>query len=300
MDPFAAIPAPTITPIELHDLAASPSEEWQRMLRFLGLNETDRQAISRSAEVLLQRAHEMVVNIYAYLSDTPETAAILGWETKIDESHLEERRRFFTMWLTRAIGVDTSDEFANTLFKAGIIHAAHGPRKIHVPPIFITGAVGLVLANFSQFMYEGGLSAEVISAAMASWNKYLLAQLHMMHYGYEIARDFDRGRLAIDVTLYGKIRAAVGQTQLTIHANHGDSISTILRKFFNYYPQTHAIALERSWHEADDQEALWLEVTPIYKPKGGYRILKNGRNVGFSGDMSIADGDTVAIFPPGR
>jgi hypothetical protein len=67
-----------------------------------------------------------VADTYAYLARVPETAAILGWEDHIDPVFLKERRRFFTIWLARTLGLDTSDEFACYLFRAGTFHAGHG------------------------------------------------------------------------------------------------------------------------------------------------------------------------------
>ncbi|MEZ4611776.1 MAG: hypothetical protein R2838_16305 [Caldilineaceae bacterium] len=49
---------------------------------------------------------------YDYLLHQPETAAILGWEKGADPAHLAERRRFFTIWLARLLGMDFSDDLA--------------------------------------------------------------------------------------------------------------------------------------------------------------------------------------------
>ena len=162
--------------MQIHDLMPEPGEEWHRMLSFATLEGGDKQAMAQSAETLLRRAPELVVNTYDYLQSVPETAAILGWEDRVDEAHLEERRRFFTIWLTRTLGLDTGDEFAYYLYRAGKFHAGHGPRQIHTPPAYVTASMGLVLASFSTYMFEAGLSAEVIAGAMAGWNKYLMVQ----------------------------------------------------------------------------------------------------------------------------
>ena len=70
--------------MNLHDLMPEPGDEWERMLSFVGLGVDDKQAMSRSAEPLLRRAPELVVNTYDYLQSVPETAAILGWEDMVD------------------------------------------------------------------------------------------------------------------------------------------------------------------------------------------------------------------------
>ena len=115
-------------------LASDPFDEWQRMLRFVNLKDDERGEMARTVEALLLRANEMVVQTYDYLRSFPETAEILGWETGVDEEHLEERRRFFTIWLSRTLGLDTSEEFARYLFRAGQYHAGHLLHAIWMTP----------------------------------------------------------------------------------------------------------------------------------------------------------------------
>jgi len=288
--------------LELHNLAPEPTEEWQRLLRFIGLGSIERGSMVRSVEALLRRASELVVNTYNYLLSVPETAAILGWEGGADEEHLAERRQFFALWLSRTLGIDTSDQFAQYLFNAGKIHAGHGPRHIHTPPIYVTGSIGLVQAAFVNTMYQANLPPDVIATASAGWNKYLNAQLHLMLSGYHTARDLDQGELPIKLTFFGRMRSIVGCPEMIAHVSSGATAEELLRKFFNYHPQTRSIALDRAWHADDEKESLWLETIPTYTPKWGWRVLKNGRNLTYDGGFTtpLTAQDTIAIFPPGR
>lgn len=288
--------------MEIHDLMPEPGDEWRHMLSFVTLERDDKQAMAQSAETLLRRAPELVVNTYDYLRSVPETAAILGWEEGVDDEHLEERRRFFTIWLTRTLGLDTGDEFAYYLYRAGKFHAGHGPRQIHTPPAYVTASMGLVLASFSTYMSEAGLSGEVIAGAMAGWNKYLMVQLHLMLLGYQAAMDWDKGSQTIKLSLFGRLRTMVGQRDISLNVGPEATMADVLKKFFDYYPRIRAETLEQAWHSEDEAESLWMDVLPVYIPRPGWRILLNGRNVEFSGGFSLAvgDGDTVAIFPPGR
>ncbi|MCA9924366.1 MAG: MoaD/ThiS family protein [Anaerolineales bacterium] len=288
--------------LELQDLAPAPEEEWARLLRFVGLTPQDKKLMANSTETLLQRSHELVVGTYDYLRDTPDTAAVLGWEKGVDEKHLQERRQFFSVWLSRTLGLDTSDEFAYYLFRAGKFHAGHGPRRIHTPNKFVTGSIGLVLAAFARYMQEAKLSGDLIAGAMAGWNKYLPAQLHMMQLGYEVARELDNGRFPIPVSLYGRLRPIAGCDELSIRVVECAQVGDLLAKFFSYLPQTRTEALERIWHTHDKESSLWLETYPVYRPKGGWRVLLNGRDLRYNGGFTapIHAQDTIAIFPPGR
>ncbi len=288
--------------LELHDLAPEPQDEWRRMLRFVGWSADDKAAASRSIAVLFRRGPELVAQTYDYLRQVPETAAILGWEREVDEAHLEERRRFFTVWLARTLGLDSSDEFALYLFQAGKAHAGHGPRHIHVPPTYVTGSIGLVLAGFARCMAEAQLPAEVIAGAMAAWSKYLAVQLNQMLFGYQVARDLQKGALPIRCTVFGRLRPLIGAQDVQIHVESEASVGDVLRKFFNYYPQVRPEALDRVWDSQEKDDALWVEVAPAYVPRHGWRVLLNGRDLSYdSGFVApVHAADEIAVFPPGR
>ncbi len=289
--------------LEIRDLSPEPAAEWRRLLAFVGLGETDKQAMARTVETLMRRAPEMVVATYNHLQTTPETAAVLGWEDGADDAHLEERRRFFTVWLARVLGMDTSDEFAAYLFRAGTFHAAHGPRQIHVPPAYVTSSVGLMAASFATCMAEAELPGEVVAPAMAGWTKYLSVQSHLMDMGYHAAREFSTGRFPVTFTLYGRLRHKLGRRALVGRAGEGDTLGTLLRDFFNYVPELRADCLQPIWHDHEPDDSRWIEVYQTYGPApGGWRFLLNGRNVFYDGgtEVAIHTDDVISIFPPGR
>jgi hypothetical protein len=286
----------------LTHLAPHPEDEWQRLLRFLNLNHADRQAMVQTVETLMERSAELVVGTYDYLRSVPETAAILGWEKKIDTAHLQERRRFFSIWLSRTLGIDTSAEFANYLFRAGQMHAGRGPRLIHTPPAYVTASIGLVQASFARFMEEAGLPAEMIARSMAGWCKYLSVQLNQMLLGYMIAREFSRGEFDVRCSFFGRLRPVIGQSRLDVPAHSGDQVNHILEKLFNYYPQARQLALDRVWLSEEKEDSLWTEIHPAYIPQKGWRVVLNGRDLGFDKGFltPVFEADKLSIFPPGR
>lgn len=287
---------------ELRHLAPTPAEEWKRTLAFLGLGAAEKTAMSRSVEALMRYATDLVVQTYAHLQKFPETAAILGWEETVDAEHLEERRRFFTIWLARTLGLDTSDEFANYLFRAGKYHAGHGPRQIHTPPTYVTASIGSVLAFFAQVLGGAGLPAQDLAAAIGGWSKYLSAQLNLMLFGYHIARQFETGDLPIRVKLFGTLRPVIGKSEVIVRVNPQDTVAKVLEKFLNYYPEAQIHALESYWDTEERSHTEWLEVVPVYIFRKGWRILLNGRDLSYEGgyDCPITAQDEIAIFPPGR
>lgn len=288
--------------MELRGLDPDPAEEWARLLKFVGFSHQDRAAMLQTVELLLRHAPELVVQTYDYLRSVPETAAILGWEEGMDEAHLAERRRFFTVWIARTVGMDTGQEFASYLFRAGKFHAGHGPRKIHTPPIYVTGSIGLVQASICRYIAEAALPLASAAAAMAGWSKYLNAQLHIMLLGYQAARDFDQGTAQVEVAFFGRLRAQIGVLSLTMQVDPTLGVSDLLRKLFNYYPHIREDVLERVWHSQEPADSRWLDLTPAYHARQGWRVLRNGRDISYDGGFSapLQDRDKISIFPPGR
>ena len=298
----AMMTQPVTELLEIDDLAPEPQEEWQRMLRFVGFGPEARRAALPTVETLLKSAHEMVVETYDYLARVPETAAVLGWESAVDPVHLEERRRFFTIWLSRSLALDTSDEFALALFRAGKFHAADGPRRIHTPEAYVSGSIGLMLGAFSDRMTRAQLPGAVIGPAMGAWSRYLSAQLNQMLFGYRLAMDMKRGSAAVRCAFFGRMRALVDTSEFVVRADAGEPVRNVLRKLFNYFPLARADALERRWQSHERQDSAWADMTSSYLPRYGWRVLLNGRDLEYAGGFSarLGQADEISIFPPGR
>jgi molybdopterin converting factor small subunit len=289
----------------LSGLMPTPEEEWQRMRTFLSLGSGDIAAMLETVEPLFKRGHELVVGNYDYLLKNHETAVILGWEQGADPEHLAERRRFFTVWLARLLGMDLGHEFARYLFRAGQIHAGHGPRQIHVPEIYVTGAVSLVNATFAHFLTEEMPGAAIVPAALAGWNKVLTMHLHMMLLGYQSARAFDSGDFRAKVSIFGRMRQVMGGAELSLALPKGASMELALQKLFNYFPAARAEIFDPHWlgGERDDATGTpWFIVEKAYHVKPMWRVLLNGRDLSYVGgpDIQVSPGDEISIFPPGR
>lgn len=305
-DPFAFLNG-SGTPARwsLAGLDPLPEDEWQRMRSFVGLSHADIDAMLATVEPLFKRGHELVVGTYDALLANPETAAILGWEGGADPGHLSERRRFFTVWLARLLGMDMSADLAHYLFRAGKLHAAHGPRHTHVPPIYVTGSISLVNATFARFLFEEMPGNPRLPAALAAWNKVLTMHLHLMQMGYTAAQAIDSGDLPIEFSMFGRMRTITGAQERTIRVSDGAPVESALRKFFNYYPATRAEVFDVEWlgGERDDARGTpWFTVSRAFTVKPMWRVLLNGKDISFSGGVSIPlrAGDEVHVFPPGR
>jgi molybdopterin converting factor small subunit len=286
-------------------LNPTPEEEWDRLREFLGLGQADIQAMLATVEALFRRGHELVVGNYDYLLKNHATAAILGWEQGADPEHLAERRRFFTVWLARTLGMDLSHDFARYLFRSGQYHAAHGPRHIHVPEVYVTGAISLVNATFARFLNEEMPGSNVVPAALAGWNKALSLHLHMMLMGYHAAIELDQGDYPLHVALFGRMRTFLGREAFSVQLKNGDTLEIALRKIFNYFPDVRDKIFNIAWQQSERVDALgtpWMVVDKGYYTKGGWRVLVNGNDISFGAGLEtpLNPGDDLQIFPPGR
>lgn len=290
----------------LRGIKPKPEEEWERMRSFVNFSKEDIDAMLATVEPLFRRGYELVVGNYDYLLKNQETAAILGWDQGADPQHLAERRRFFTVWLARTLGMDFSHEFANYLFRAGQKHAGHGERHTHIPEIYVTGAISLVINTFAHFLNEEMPKAAIIPVALAGWNKYLSMHLHMMLIGYHSAIALDQGEFPIKVNFYGRLRSILGTRDITAHVDSTSKIRILLEKILNYFPILHQEVFDIEWLEKERLDSTgtpWLEVEKSYilKP-AGWRIHINGRAIEYIGSLDIVlnPGDQIDIFPPTR
>jgi molybdopterin converting factor small subunit len=286
----------------LDDLAPDPRDEWHRLLRFVGWGEQARQQAARSVEPLFARGLELVAGVYDHLGTVPETAAILGWEDGPDPEHLAERRRFLTIWLARTLGLDTSDEFALQLFRAGLMHHGLGPRRVNVPPEYVVGTIGLVQASFAQVLATAELPANVTASALGAWGRYLSAQLDVMLLGYRAATALTVGDQTVRCTAYGRLRGLWPQPSVRVAMGSGDRLADVLRKLFGAYPEIRSEVLDRVWDEQAPGTTRTPIVVPTFQPRQGWRLLLNGKDARYNGGLRqpIADGDEVSLFPPGR
>ncbi len=298
------IQAKTGQSLALRGLSPTPADTWDRLLRFLNLRDDEVTAMQQTADILFRRGPQLVVDTYDYLLHVEETAAILGWEMGADSEHLEERRRFFTTWLARTIGLDMGHDFAEYLFWAGKKHAGHGPRQTHVDPMYILGSISLVHGAFAGFIAEEVEDATVVARALAGWNKYLSLQLQLMQDGYVAARAIEEGDYPIEVAVFGRLRPLLDVEKLAIWVPNLAPAGLLLRKFFNYYPEARAEVLETEWAaRSPNGDATWLaDYEYVYMPRRGWNVMLNGKNLRFYGglDAPLEEGDHVAIFPPGR
>jgi molybdopterin converting factor small subunit len=163
--------------------------------------------------------------------------------------------------------------------------------------------MGLLGAAFARCLGESGLPGEVVAPALAGWNKYLSVQLHLMDMGYRAALEFERGEFPVAFTLFGRLRLVAGQRMLTAAASPGETMESLLRRFFNYVPELRADCLRPVWHSHERIDSSWVEIYEAYAPApGGWRFLLNGRNAAYADGFSarIQPEDTISIFPPGR
>ncbi len=292
-------------PWTIDGLEPPPEEEWQRMRGFLALSDGEVQAMLTTVEALFRRGHELVVGTYDYLQHNAETAAILGWEEGADPAHLAERRRFFTIWLARLLGMDFSADLAHYLFRAGKFHAAHGPRRTHVPPVYVTGSISLVNATFARFIMEEMPGQAQALLALAGWNKVLTLHLHLMQMGYQAAQAIEQGDFAVPFVMFGRMRAATGKHELSVCMADSATVQSALRKFFNYFPQARSEVFDPAWSGGERMDAHgtpWFTVDRAYAVKPMWRVLLNGKDLSYIGGpvISLAAGDEIHIFPPGR
>ncbi len=270
-------------------LPALPEERFARYLAFAGVNDEAKRGMHLDAEGLLERAADWVKAAYDALARFPETAKALGWESRVPEDELRIRRTFFSAWIARTIGVDTSAEFARYLHRAGRVHAGYGPERRYVPPEWVALAYAFVLNAFAQV---------VPGERVGLWAGYLTAQEEVMRAGFEAAVALTQGKKEVVVEALGLARPALPEplfVRLT-----GGTLLEALAKVFAFEPALVDQALERQ--PVAVEEGLWMEEGFVFAFKPRWTVLVNGRDARYLKGLStpLKTGDRVTFLPPGR
>jgi molybdopterin converting factor small subunit len=101
------------------------------------------------------------------------------------------------------------------------------------------------------------------------------------------------------------MRTVTGQQQLILHLPDGARMETALQKIFNYFPQARQEVFELHWvggERVDASGTPWFVANKVYKVKSTWRVLLNGKDLSYIGGpaVSVTEGDTISVFPPGR
>ncbi|GAA6734395.1 hypothetical protein YIM1640_14660 [Thermus oshimai] len=268
------------------DLPPLPEEVFRDLLAFGGLSEEVQRGMRLDAERLLEGAAAFVAGVYDHLSRHPGTARALGWEGRVPEEELYLRRAFFSAWLARTIGVDTSSEFAREVYRAGLWHGGLGPKRAHIPPEY----VGLSFAMVGRYVAERVRDVR-------PWLVYLSAQEEVMRKGYEAALALGAGRVAVAFQALGLAHPAQpGPLAFRVEGGVGEALA----KVFAVNPALRDLALEPLF--AEEEVGLWTESKTLWRLKPRWAVLKNGRDVRYLEGLStpLKEGDRLTLLPPGR
>ncbi|WP_287371898.1 protoglobin domain-containing protein [Oceanithermus sp.] len=287
-----ATPPKTEQPVwtQVLDLPPPPEAQMREQLAFVGLNETAKRQMYLDGEPLLAHAADWVAAAYDHLSRFAPTAKALGWEGRIPEDELYLRRTFFSGWIGRTIGVDTSDEFARYLFHAGRVHAGYGPDRRFVPPEWVSLSLTLILRMFSTV---------VPAERLGLWTSYLGVQQEVMRAGFEAALELEKGRTAVKVDALGLALPALPEP-LEVRIPQGGTVLDAVLKVLTFRPELRDIALEPV--QDTEEHAGWMEEVTRWRFKPRWALLKNGRDVAYLEGLAtrLKTGDHLTFLPPGR
>ena len=271
------------------DLPLLPEERFYRLLEFAGLGEAEARTMRLDAERLLDDAADWVRQAYDALARYPDTAKALGWETHVLESSLYLRRAFFSAWLARTIGVDTSKDFARYLHHAGRVHAGFGPEAREVPEEWVGMAFAFILGKFSE---------KVAPERLPLWGAYLKAQEGVMLRGQALAEDLKKGAVPVRFSVMGVARRH-WKTPIDLRLEEA-TLLRLVEKVFAFAPELVDAALEPV--PAAEEAGLWLEEVTRWRFRPGWTLLVEGRDARHLEGLKtpLAPGARVELLPPGR
>src|SRR5512142_2701435 len=168
------------------------------MADFVGLTESDIEAIKQSKPIIEKHIPEIVTEFYAHLLRYPPTRKVfLKKDGSIDQPYVELRMRHLTnFWLRTAEGV-FDDDYARYVDYVGRAHTSRGADpNIYIAERYVIGQVGFMAHAFSEALTKElrHKDEDFETAAIESWNKVMMIILELLAraYGHEReAEDFD-------------------------------------------------------------------------------------------------------------
>ena len=158
----------------------------RELMAFVGLGESDVDAIRRSASLVLAHETDLTSALYDHFLAFPDSARFfLGEDGTPDLPRLERRKHSLGRWLRETAEVATTQDFSYYLLAIGLSHShrAHGPGGV-VPARLMVGAISLAQSALAGIFAAEMPDARAALEASVAWNKLLLVHLNVLLLGY--------------------------------------------------------------------------------------------------------------------
>jgi hypothetical protein len=169
---------------------AHPGADMERFVReqmaFMGLAETDIEAIRRTAPLVLKHEAAITTALYDHFLKFPETRKFfVGEDGEPDLTRIERRKHSLGRWLRETAEVAMTHGFVYYLLAIALSHShrEYGPGG-KIPSEFMVGAMSLAQTAIAGVLRDELADPLQALEASIAWNKLLLVHLNVLLLGY--------------------------------------------------------------------------------------------------------------------
>ena len=173
-------------------------EELELIQATLLLDDDDRDALRRSADILAPQVEAILDVWYGFVGANPHLlAAFTGPDGQPDQAYLAAVRRRFGQWILDTARAEFDQEWLDYQHEIGVRHTRRGKNRTdgvqaaeHIPLRYVLALLIPITTTLKPFLSNGGAGPDEVNAMHRAWVKAVLLQVILWSQPYVRDGDF--------------------------------------------------------------------------------------------------------------
>jgi Protoglobin len=173
-------------------------EELELIQATLLLDDEDRDALRRSADILAPQVEAILDVWYGFVGANPHLlAAFTGPAGQPDQAYLAAVRRRFGQWILDTARAEFDQEWLDYQHEIGVRHTRRGKNRTdgvqaaeHIPLRYVLALLIPITTTLKPFLDKGGAAPDEVDAMHRAWVKAVLLQVILWSQPYVRDGDF--------------------------------------------------------------------------------------------------------------
>jgi hypothetical protein len=173
-------------------------EELELIQATLLLDDDDRDALRRSADILAPQVEAILDVWYGFVGANPHLlAAFTGPDGQPDQAYLAAVRRRFGQWILDTARAEFDQEWLDYQHEIGVRHTRRGKNRTdgvqaaeQIPLRYVLALLIPITTTLKPFLSNGGAGPDEVNAMHRAWVKAVLLQVILWSQPYVRDGDF--------------------------------------------------------------------------------------------------------------
>jgi hypothetical protein len=173
-------------------------EELELIQATLLLDDDDRDALRRSADILAPQVEAILDVWYGFVGANPHLlAAFTGPDGQPDQAYLAAVRRRFGQWILDTARAEFDQEWLDYQHEIGVRHTRRGKNRTdgvqaaeQIPLRYVLALLIPITTTLKPFLGNGGAGPDEVNAMHRAWVKAVLLQVILWSQPYVRDGDF--------------------------------------------------------------------------------------------------------------